>query len=170
MFEETVRGRAVGVRRAFGACSTSVRRAFGVRPASARSDRQTLAAFSAPGVDNGTAATRLHADKKTVRAGAADLRGLVSALHREFLWALRVRFWTLVDLAGPCSTLLKFSDSPQGQKLLRLLPRREFGKPMITSKNSLSVKHLHHSLPHPAGVDGSRECVDNCVPPVARDP
>jgi hypothetical protein len=47
---------------------------------------------------------------------------------------------------------------------------REFGKPTITSKNANPVKHLHHSRPHPAGLDGSAEVVDNRVPPVERDP
>lgn len=47
-----------------------------------RSDlRQALAALGTACVDHGTAATGLHADEKTVRAGAAGLRGLVGALH-----------------------------------------------------------------------------------------
>jgi len=42
----------------------------------------------------------------------------------------------------------------------------KFGEPAITAKNSNSVKHLHHKPPHPAGLDGSFEVVDNLGPPV----
>jgi hypothetical protein len=45
------------------------------------SDSQTLAALGATSVDHSTAATGLHANQETVRAGAFDLGGLVSAFH-----------------------------------------------------------------------------------------
>ena len=48
------------------------------------SDGQTLATLGAPGVDDGAAATRFHADEKAVRARAAGLGGLVSAFHGDF--------------------------------------------------------------------------------------
>jgi hypothetical protein len=44
-------------------------------------DCQTLAAFGATSVDHSTAAAGFHANQKTVRAGAFDLGGLVSAFH-----------------------------------------------------------------------------------------
>ena len=40
---------------------------------------------------------------------------------------------------------------------------------MITAKFAFAVKHLHHKPPHPAGLDGRPFCVDNCIPPIARD-
>ena len=45
------------------------------------SDRQALAPLGAAGIDDGTATTRLHADKEPVRACAADFGGLVGAFH-----------------------------------------------------------------------------------------
>ena len=47
--------------------------------------RQALAALGAARSDDGTAAAGLHADEKTVRAGAACLGRLVGALHGHFL-------------------------------------------------------------------------------------
>ena len=46
-----------------------------------RLDRQTLAALGATGIDYCAATTGLHADKKAVRACAADFGGLVRAFH-----------------------------------------------------------------------------------------
>lgn len=47
-----------------------------------RSDlRQALAAFGTARIDDGAAATGLHADQKPMRAGTACLGGLVGALH-----------------------------------------------------------------------------------------
>ena len=46
-----------------------------------RSDRQTLAALRAPGVDDGPTTACFHANQKAVGAGAASLRSLVSAFH-----------------------------------------------------------------------------------------
>lgn len=47
-----------------------------------RSDlRQALAAFGTARIDDGAAATGLHADQKPMRAGTAGLGGLVGALH-----------------------------------------------------------------------------------------
>src|SRR5690242_14422872 len=48
------------------------------------SDGQALPTLGAPGVDDGTAAARLHADEKAVGAGATGLRGLVRAFHVVF--------------------------------------------------------------------------------------
>jgi hypothetical protein len=48
------------------------------------SDGQTLAALGAARVDDGAAATGLHANQKTVGTGAAGLGGLVSAFHDDF--------------------------------------------------------------------------------------
>src|SRR5664279_2304233 len=48
------------------------------------SDGQTLATLGAPGVDDGAAAARLHADEKAVSSGAAGLGGLISAFHDAF--------------------------------------------------------------------------------------
>jgi hypothetical protein len=45
------------------------------------SDSQALAAFGAACIDNSTATTGLHANEKTVGAGAAGLGGLVRAFH-----------------------------------------------------------------------------------------
>jgi hypothetical protein len=45
------------------------------------SDRQTLAAFGATGINDGAAAPGFHADQKAVSARATDLGGLVSAFH-----------------------------------------------------------------------------------------
>jgi hypothetical protein len=59
-------------------------------PFAVRSDRETLATFGAPGVDDGAATARLHPDEKAVGARAADLRGLVSAFHVDFLEAAYV--------------------------------------------------------------------------------
>jgi hypothetical protein len=44
-------------------------------------NRQTLAALGAAGVDDGTATTGFHADKKAVSACAANFGGLISAFH-----------------------------------------------------------------------------------------
>ena len=46
-----------------------------------RLDGQALAAFGASGVDYSPAATCLHANQKTMRTGASDFGGLVSAFH-----------------------------------------------------------------------------------------
>src|SRR4029079_11362356 len=54
-------------------------------PFAGRSDGQALAALGAPGVDDGAATARLHADEKAVGARAADLGGLVGAFHVGFL-------------------------------------------------------------------------------------
>src|SRR6187397_1416216 len=54
-------------------------------PSAGRSDRETLAPLGAPGVDDGAATARLHANEKAVRARAADLGGLVGAFHVGFL-------------------------------------------------------------------------------------
>ncbi len=48
-----------------------------------KSDSQALAALGATGIDHSTATTGLHANQKTVGAGAANLGGLVSAFHFE---------------------------------------------------------------------------------------
>jgi hypothetical protein len=45
------------------------------------SDRQALATLGAAGVDDSAATAGLHADQKTVGAGASDFGGLVSAFH-----------------------------------------------------------------------------------------
>jgi hypothetical protein len=47
------------------------------------SDSQTIATFGTTSVDNGTAATSLHANQKTVRARTANLGWLVSTFHIE---------------------------------------------------------------------------------------
>jgi hypothetical protein len=47
-------------------------------------DGQALAALGAARVDDGTAATRLHADQKAVGAGAAHFGRLVGAFHDSF--------------------------------------------------------------------------------------
>jgi len=63
-------------------------RGLAPRHATARggaSDGQALPTLGAPGVDDGAAAARLHADEKAVRARAADLGGLVGAFHVGFL-------------------------------------------------------------------------------------
>jgi hypothetical protein len=44
-------------------------------------DSQTLAAFGAACIDNGTATRRFHACQKAMRTSAANFRGLVSAFH-----------------------------------------------------------------------------------------
>lgn len=54
-------------------------RRFGHRDGA--SDRQPLAALCAAGIKDGAAAPRLHPHEKAVRASAAGLGGLVSALH-----------------------------------------------------------------------------------------
>lgn len=48
---------------------------------SLNSDSQTLATLGATSIDDGAAATGLHADQKAVGASAAGLRGLVGAFH-----------------------------------------------------------------------------------------
>jgi len=45
------------------------------------SDSQALATLGTPGVDDGAATTCLHAHEEAMRAGTADLAGLVGALH-----------------------------------------------------------------------------------------
>ena len=57
----------------------------GVAGRSRGSDRQTLAALGAARLDDSTAASRLHADQKTVRAGTADFGGLIGAFHGKSL-------------------------------------------------------------------------------------
>jgi hypothetical protein len=47
----------------------------------ALSDSQALTAFGAAGIQYGATTTGLHAHEETVRTGAADLGGLVGALH-----------------------------------------------------------------------------------------
>jgi len=46
-----------------------------------KSDSQTLASLGTTGVYHGATATGLHANQETVRAGAANLGGLVSSFH-----------------------------------------------------------------------------------------
>lgn len=48
-----------------------------------KSDCQTLTTLGTSGVDNGAAATSLHANQETVCACAANLGRLVSAFHIE---------------------------------------------------------------------------------------
>ncbi len=50
-----------------------------------RLDCQTLAAFGAASVDDGAAATGLHANQKTMGTGAASLGRLISAFHDALL-------------------------------------------------------------------------------------
>lgn len=44
-------------------------------------DRQTLAAFGAPGSNHGATAACFHARQKTVGPGAFDFGGLIGAFH-----------------------------------------------------------------------------------------
>src|SRR3569832_2279875 len=54
-------------------------------PAGARAlDGQALAALGAASVDDGAAATSLHANEKAVGAGAAHFGGLVGTLHDRY--------------------------------------------------------------------------------------
>jgi hypothetical protein len=48
-------------------------------------DSQTLAAFGATCVDHSAATAGFHANQKTMGTGTADLGGLVSAFHLDFL-------------------------------------------------------------------------------------
>ena len=48
-------------------------------------DGQTLAAFGAAGIDDGTATTGFHANQKTMGTGAANFGRLVSAFHVALL-------------------------------------------------------------------------------------
>ena len=121
--------------------------------------RQALAALGAARSDDGTAATGLHADEKTVRAGAACLGRLVGALHGHFLqgflgpqrWAqvaparagYRMRYagwWMRVmglrcdlvaTLAAPCGA----GQSVQGKFCQRAPARR--GNPLLEQKAPL---------------------------------
>ena len=61
-----------------GTDPVSPKRADGV---SEDSDCQTLAPLGATCIDDGAATTRLHADKKAMRAGAADFGSLVGTFH-----------------------------------------------------------------------------------------
>ncbi len=54
------------------------------RQAAPASDRETLAALGATGVDDGAATARLHPDEEAVRACATDFGGLVGAFHVGF--------------------------------------------------------------------------------------
>jgi hypothetical protein len=49
------------------------------------SGSQTLAAFGAAGINHSATTSGLHANEKTMRACAANLGGLVSALHFEII-------------------------------------------------------------------------------------
>ncbi len=55
-------------------------------------DGQTLAAFGAACVDDGTATTGFHAHEETVGAGAAGLGGLVSTFHEGAPWGFSPGF------------------------------------------------------------------------------
>jgi hypothetical protein len=58
--------------------------------------------------------------------------------------------------------------SPAQSQAKKISACFESGKPTITAKNPIAVKHLHHKPPHLAGLDGKAECVDNCGPPTVR--
>ena len=68
--------------------------------ANSGSDGQTLAALGTPRIDDGAATACLHAHQKTVGSGAADLRGLVGALHCNS-WGNSRKSW----VAGPWGRL-----------------------------------------------------------------
>src|SRR5204862_3560515 len=91
-----------------------------------KSDGEALAAFGAPRADHGAAAARLHAHEKTVRAGAADLRGLVSAFHVGDPWSCRGGRHPAREPGGPKSASL----------------RPCFGKPRIKAKMCFWVNDL----------------------------
>src|SRR6478752_7256631 len=64
----------------FSRCTAGAIEAAPRRPGG-RSDGQALAALGAASVDDGAAATGLHADQEAVGAGAAHFGGLVGAFH-----------------------------------------------------------------------------------------
>ena len=104
------------------------RAAAGRSPAS---DRQTLAALGAARLDDGTSATRLHANEKTVRAGAADFGGLIGAFHAEGPMpgaTARQKSWKVgrraCRVGTPCRESA-FCEAPQGTEGRSFPPARK---------------------------------------------
>ena len=152
------------------------------RPARRASGGQALAPLGATCVDHRPPAAGLHADQEPVGARATDLRGLVSALHdfsggyalpqprksgRERQECRRPegkarRVVAPPALACACGQLAlptACASHHNGRRARHSLP--DSGKPAITAKNPLRVKHLHGKSRRCAGIDADPETVDN---------
>ena len=129
--------------------------------------------------DFGRLVGALHGRPVSVVAEVAGLGvgGFKPGLPASFLPAWRLPAWLLAN--GARNPKLAKSAGGLGFRpvwgahhltfVLRQRPRFEFGKPTITAKIAFAVKHLHHKPLCSTGVDDVALCVDNCVPPIARD-
>jgi len=149
-----------------------------------RSDRrQALAALGAPCVDHGAATARLHPREETMRAGAADFRGLIGAFHgvsvssgpassrRRGGQASSGTDWHRDCAAGlnPAGRFcrggpLKARDRHDTLRLQGpafAQRSKPFGKPRIKARIPFSVKHLHGSPCLCRGIDRRTRTVDN---------
>ena len=99
------------------------------------SDRQTLAALGAAGVDDSTATAGLHANEEAVRTSAADFRSLVGTFH---------------DRSGPRGLLMRCCRAVvDAVAFVRLFVHYRvrcsclvFGKPTITPNSPAGVNEL----------------------------
>lgn len=125
------------------------------------SDRQTLAALGAAGVDDSTATAGLHANEEAVRTSAADFRSLVGTFH---------------DRSGPRGLLMRCCRAVvDAVAFVRLFVHYRarcsclvFGKPMITPKTPPSVNVARLDTLSATRVTVRRETVDNRPPGALR--
>jgi len=134
--------------------------------------RQALAPLSAPGVEHGPAASRLHTDKKPVRTGAANLGGLVGAFHSMRRAVDRGRDCTrprskrVTNCVAEEERLHRQKRRPillsarPGTRFHSNLPR-QFGKSRIRAKSPFWVKHLHGNSRICTTLDDGTRTVDN---------
>jgi hypothetical protein len=98
-------------------------------------DRQALAAFGAACVDYSAATAGLHANQKTMGAGTADLGGLVSAFHLDFLTG------SFGEAAPACRTTFT-ARSGNLDTISVVSPKHRPGEPMIMANFLSSSKRL----------------------------
>ena len=80
--------------------------------------------------------------------------------------------WPVKECSIQGAALPRYIDSTKGDAAQKVLQPRlwiESGEPTITAKIACAVKHLHRKSLCPAGVDEAPVCVDNYIPPIARD-
>ena len=129
------------------------------------SDCQPLATLGAARIDDGTAATGLHAHEKPVGTGAADLRGLVGALHgglrrglrftragcRNRQCSRRARLWCGLATRD-FSALPRHLITLTTLALLFFPPKMDSGNPRLQQKTSMRSNTCTAGWPHARGL------------------
>lgn len=125
---------------------------------SLRSDRQTLAALGASGVDDGAAATGLHAHEETVRAGTPRLRGLVGTLHGS---SFRGKPVIVMRKCRPDRDPACWPSGDQGREVgrhgLALIPSRS-GETRTFARSSPVSRAMSRPARCPSPVPGKPPC------------